>query len=550
MPLNQEIEAKFRVVDPGLMAGLRQIPALAERYRLATPLSVTHEDTYFDTDDLRLLRNGQTLRLRAVGDQVLATFKSIELNSPRGMHKRVEIEREAPGLSADVERVRLRLLPTEVAAELKETVGGKEWLRPIMRLRQERNKRDVYRPDDEIGLLGELSLDHCEVQRRDSRGEWIVAGEFDAVELEAVEDVTAGELKPLATFVGQIEGLKPDAHNKLHQALVCVTDELTRAESAASNGSRRLHMAELCRRVWRDQLLQMVLNEAGVRDSDDIEYVHDMRVATRRARAAARLYAGFFDPGSKRVRRFLKTLRTTGRLLGAVRDMDVAHDNLKRRHAQAGGENGQNGSTGKAGGLEALMGRWQAERDTAHIALLRWLDGADYRRFVVDFRDFCASPGLDARRWKAKAGVAPAPHQVRHVLPSMILSRYETIRAFEVLFEGSEPVPTETIHALRIECKYLRYHLEFNVALLGDEGRILIEDLKVLQEDLGRLNDASVASRMLSAAAVEQEDEGIEGYKRAQDDAVRSLRADVPGDLARFLSFETRRSLALALARI
>jgi hypothetical protein len=87
-------------------------------------------------------------------------------------------------------------------------------------------------------------------------------------------------------------------------------------------------MAEACRMIFREQLTKMLLNEAGVRTSSDIEYVHKMRVATRRARVAERLYRGFFR--KKRMRRFAHNLRKTGRLLGAVRDLDVALERLHK----------------------------------------------------------------------------------------------------------------------------------------------------------------------------------------------------------------------------
>ena len=45
-----------------------------------------------------------------------------------------------------------------------------------------------------------------------------------------------------------------------------------------------------------EQQMALLLNEAGIRFSSDPEYVHDARVAIRRARAAARIYRGYFKP--------------------------------------------------------------------------------------------------------------------------------------------------------------------------------------------------------------------------------------------------------------
>lgn len=549
MPANLEIEAKFRVTDPELLGVIRHISALAARYPLVNPDSVRNEDTYFDTDDLKLARHGKTLRVRAFPDRTQVTFKSSDQNKPGDLFQRTEIQSDANRLTADFSVLDPDALPDDVAAAVHAAIKRHDSLRPIVRLSQTRETRDIARADAS-DVLGELSIDHVDVFRPAGEHDWQSAGGFDAVELEGAEDVTAGELEPLAEELGRVPGLSPDSLNKVQRALLMVN------ASAAGDTTdlHRQHVAELCRTVWRDQLAIMILNEAGVRDSSDIEYVHVMRVATRRARAAARLYASFFKRDSKRIRRFERSLRSTGKLLGAVRDLDVQIDKLnKYRQADESsglGDDPLADARPEDDGIAALAVEWQKQREKAHTALLKWLDSRKYSRFVAEFRTFCASPGQSVPVWKPEPGVAPTPHQVRHVLPSMILARYESIRAFEVVFEDDAPVPVETIHALRIECKYLRYHLEFNSDLLGPEGDEMVDHLKALQEDLGQLNDAAVATRMLADAARPGASEGIDAYRRTQEETVRLYKVEVPGDLAKFSSIETRRLLALAVARI
>ena len=69
---------------------------------------------------------------------------------------------------------------------------------------------------------------------------------------------------------------------------------------------------------------RVVLNyrEAGVRSGEEIEYVHDMRVATRRMRAAFQVFGDYLE--MDKMRPFLKGMRRTGRALGAVRDLDTS----------------------------------------------------------------------------------------------------------------------------------------------------------------------------------------------------------------------------------
>ena len=70
---------------------------------------------------------------------------------------------------------------------------------------------------------------------------------------------------------------------------------------------------------------------AGVLDTDDIERVHDMRVATRRLRAVLEIFAPAFDKDEHKA--VLKDVKALADALGARRDPDVA----ARRARRAGG---------------------------------------------------------------------------------------------------------------------------------------------------------------------------------------------------------------------
>ena len=59
--------------------------------------------------------------------------------------------------------------------------------------------------------------------------------------------------------------------------------------------------------------------------------------------------------------------------------------------------------------------------------------------------------------------------------------------------------PDESLHRLRIECKKLRYSLEFFTSLYDQEVmRQLVRHLKLLQNNLGDFNDLSVQQEMLA----------------------------------------------------
>lgn len=62
-------------------------------------------------------------------------------------------------------------------------------------------------------------------------------------------------------------------------------------------------------------------HSAGVLDLDDVEPVHDMRVATRRLRAALEVFEPCFPRKSRR--KALKRVKALADALGARRDLDV-----------------------------------------------------------------------------------------------------------------------------------------------------------------------------------------------------------------------------------
>ena len=58
--------------------------------------------------------------------------------------------------------------------------------------------------------------------------------------------------------------------------------------------------------------------------------------------------------------------------------------------------------------------------------------------------------------------------------------------------------PAEALHALRIDCKKLRYLLEFFSGILGKQATArLIVGMKQLQDNLGTFNDLSVQQEKL-----------------------------------------------------
>lgn len=79
--------------------------------------------------------------------------------------------------------------------------------------------------------------------------------------------------------------------------------------------------------VVETRIAEVIAHSEGVLDTSAIEGVHDMRVATRRLRAALEVFAPCFD--KRRHKEVLKEVKAIADALGERRDRDVAIDSLE-----------------------------------------------------------------------------------------------------------------------------------------------------------------------------------------------------------------------------
>ncbi|GAB4540954.1 MAG: hypothetical protein Kow0063_31330 [Anaerolineae bacterium] len=244
-------------------------------------------------------------------------------------------------------------------------------------------------------------------------------------------------------------------------------------------------MAEAARKTFWLHYRRMLYYEPGTRLGEDIEELHDMRVATRRMRAAFQVFGDYLD--MDQMRPFLKGLRRTGRALGAVRDLDVFWE--KTQHYL------ETLPPDQPYDLSPLRTAWEAERETARERMLAYLDSKRYARFVQEFGDFLQKPGAGALPGLSLDG-EPLPHRLRHVVPVAVYQRLAAVWAYDEWVTGPD-VPIERLHRLRIAAKGLRYTLEYFQEVLGPEAKLVINEVKAVQDHLGDLQDAVVASNLL-----------------------------------------------------
>jgi CHAD domain-containing protein len=240
-------------------------------------------------------------------------------------------------------------------------------------------------------------------------------------------------------------------------------------------------LAEAGKKTWSFQFSEMLSHEEGTRLGEDIEALHDMRVATRRLRAAFDVFGEAFSP--KTLKPHLIGLRATGRALGKVRDLDVFMEKAHHYLDQLPELNRHE--------LDPLLESWMNQRENSRQEMLVYLDSDQYTKFKDSFSTFLAKP--ERQDILGKEGI-PVPHQIQHLAPELIYRHYGEARSFESILENAS---ISQHHALRIQFKKFRYTVEFFKEVLGPEAQPVIDDLKKIQDHLGDLNDADVAAKLL-----------------------------------------------------
>ena len=247
-----------------------------------------------------------------------------------------------------------------------------------------------------------------------------------------------------------------------------------------------LSAIEASRRVHEKLFGSMLANQEGLLADWDMEFLHDFRVAIRRARSAASQLKDVFPPIA--VEDLRRELRWLGRKTGPARDMDVYLFRIPgyRESLPEGADKD----------LEPLV-RLLREKKKKELGMLRrCLRSARHRRLVKDWAVF-----IDGR----KLGEDPGPEAHR---PIAAVASERIWQAFEkVIRKGGDigpQTPAKALHRLRLDCKKLRYLISFFRSLYpAEELDSITQELKSLQKHLGEFNDLQVQQEALRRFAEE-----------------------------------------------
>jgi CHAD domain-containing protein len=127
--------------------------------------------------------------------------------------------------------------------------------------------------------------------------------------------------------------------------------------------------ADAAARIVEVRTGELIEHAQGVLDTGDIERVHDMRVATRRLRAALEIFEPCFPARSHR--QALAEVKRLADALGERRDRDVAIASLHAFNDQMAAPDRR--------GVDSLIERLGAEQEEANVALAPLVEEANLR---------------------------------------------------------------------------------------------------------------------------------------------------------------------------
>jgi CHAD domain-containing protein len=201
---------------------------------------------------------------------------------------------------------------------------------------------------------------------------------------------------------------------------------------------------------------------------NDVEHVHQLRVSTRRAGAAMRLFGTSLP--AKLDKKTRCTLRAIRRAAGSARDWDVFLEMLNAR-AERSDANGQPG-------LDFLLGFGHGQRVCAQEHLRQATDGSGER---LSRQIALIAEALDA---------AEGTQTLRELAVPMLK---QLLHEFEEAVAG-DLRPYEALHQVRILGKQLRYAMELFESCFAPEFRAEVyPSVAEMQDILGRANDSHVA---------------------------------------------------------
>ncbi len=287
-------------------------------------------------------------------------------------------------------------------------------------------------------------------------------------------------------------------------------------------------LADVAQKVFRYHCKQMFVNEVGTRVGLDPEYLHDMRVATRRMRSAFGDFKACYQ--NEDIEFFTTELRWVADVLGQVRDLDVQITDLHDIEQQLDIDEDE---------FASILSLLEFRRQEARQSMLVELSSQRYASFVEKYKEFIERNPV--RNLRAIGATVSAKTKAAEAARELLALRTE-----KVFKRGKKAVKNlcdERLHRLRIQCKKLRYLAEFFRTALNEElATSFIAHLIGLQDLIGEQHDSVVAIDRLQDVIEQlpEQDGTVETLQQlveASRERAEVLRDKVPETFSQFKAF-------------
>lgn len=469
-----EIELKF-LLDKASSDELWK-RAKASNLTDGSPTTKTFRSIYLDTPGHALKKAGIALMLRRDGRRWVQSIK-IGNGLDVGLSQASEIENAAPG-----GRVCLDTIPdSSVREEILNRVDGAP-LQPVCETLIKRRTSELVLRD---GTRAELAVDIGEVRAGER------SAELSEVEIELLAG-SPGSLFDIANMLFPDGGLRFSRLTKAARGYLLAKEgridpPLTPRNARHVTLDPAQTAEQAARDVLRECLDQIIVNVWVVRQLDDPEGPHQLRVGLRRLRSVFSAYAPVL--ASPEMKRLKAEARWLGQEVGDLRDLDVVANDMVRQAVETHPD-----EPGLSALADVLL-RQGAERREQLRGLLA---GPRVQAFVIDLARFAETRGwfLPQDFSQSKRLAAPVLELAGHGLDERWKKVHKHAR-------GLKTLTMEQRHELRKELKKLRYAVEFFSSLFPTK-RVdpFLKRLKKLQTVFGDLNDAATVKAMFTGTDI------------------------------------------------
>ncbi|MGD8911892.1 MAG: CHAD domain-containing protein, partial [Candidatus Thiodiazotropha sp.] len=235
------------------------------------------------------------------------------------------------------------------------------------------------------------------------------------------------------------------------------------------------------RQIMLSLLNTLEANVDGTKANLDSEFLHDLRVATRRTRSAMSQIKGVFD--ADQLEPFKQAFGWIGQITGETRDLDVYLLKFPDYRASL--------PEALQADLDPFHTFLQQHHKQAQAELVRKINSPHFRKNLKNWRSWLLSSGIESDQTPESDLTPNAMRATAKLADKRIGKLYKRL-----LKDGQnigQDTPAERLHELRKDCKKLRYLMEFFQSLYPKPAmRELIKALKVILDNLGEFQDLEV----------------------------------------------------------